>query len=416
MIAYTLYATDGRVRLEAESLVKTGYEVTILTLASGDRHRSLNYYGVNVIELNVKKYRGKSQGRYLVSYLSFLIHAFLACSILFLRRRFDVIHVHNMPDILVFSSVIPRLLGCKVILDIHDSMPETYWGKFTRPRLLFFKLLRLEQRVCCKFAHRVICVNDVQGQVIAASGVPAAKLRTLVTIPSFGHPMTAAVPRQSDHRFRVVNHGTISKRLGIDMLITAAAELVRMIPEFELDIIGEGDDLDEMQRIVASLGLSRHVRFRKGLPWHELRQELLNMDVGVVANRRNIATELMLPSKLLDYAAIGVPAVVPQLRAIEHYFTSDMVCYFEPENVQSLVQSVQMLYRDKHRRVSQARRARGFIEAHDWQKKGGVTTLYAELCGRPTGGTGVAALSCAQDSEGDITHDVKRQKLQQDLK
>jgi hypothetical protein len=29
-----------------------------------------------------------------------------------------------MPDVLVFSSLVPKLLGAKVVLDLHDPMPE----------------------------------------------------------------------------------------------------------------------------------------------------------------------------------------------------------------------------------------------------------------------------------------------------
>ena len=41
-----------------------------------------------------------------------------------LRHRYDLIYIHNMPDILVFSALVPKAFGAKVILDQHDPMPE----------------------------------------------------------------------------------------------------------------------------------------------------------------------------------------------------------------------------------------------------------------------------------------------------
>jgi glycosyltransferase involved in cell wall biosynthesis len=387
MLAYTSYATDGRVRLEAESLVQWGYEVCFLVLKTEPQPRSYRLCGVNVIELNVQKYRGKSKFRYLLSYLHFLVLAFVKCSCLFFRYRIHVIHVHNMPDLLVLAALIPRVFGCKVVLDIHDTVPETYAGKFEAPSRSLVKLLKVEEWLCCSFANQVIAVNHVQRDVIISRGVPAKKVSTVITMPTFsGRPQTQ-ITRDGDQRFRLVNHGTVSKRLGNDLLIRAAAVLVRQIPGFELHIIGGGDDLEEIVQLSESLELSGHVHFHKGVPWDVLPQELCSMDVGIVANRVNIATQLMLPSKLIDYVSLGIPAVVPKLKAIEYYFTPDMVSYFDPENVQSMVTAVLSLYESRERRQHQSASARSFLDRYSWSKNSDLRELYAALTDAAPGET-----------------------------
>ena len=52
----------------------------------------------------------------------------------------------------------------------------------------------------------------------------------------------------------------------------------------------------------------------------------------------------MLPVKLLEYVALDIPVVVPRLKTIEHYFADDMVAYYDPENVQSLADSIYRLF------------------------------------------------------------------------
>ena len=138
----------------------------------------------------------------------------------------------------------------------------------------------------------------------------------------------------------MVNHGTISKRLGNDLIVLAAAQLVREIPGFELHIIGGGDDLDECKQLSETLGITGAVyisiRVSLGMSWPE---ELEAMDVGIVANRVNAATDLMLPSKLIDYVVLGIPAIVPRLRAIEYYFSPAMVSILSPKtSIQLLLQ------------------------------------------------------------------------------
>src|SRR5579871_2479385 len=171
MIAYTNYVFDGRVRLEAESLAERGFEVLFLVPRQHAKPATYSLAGVTVKELNVSKYNAKSKPRYLLSYLWFLILAFVACTGLYFRLRLRVVHIHNMPDVLVLAALVPRMFGCEVILDLHDTIPETYEAKFGTSSGWVLKLLRLQERLCCWLATQVICVNHVQREAVIRRGV-----------------------------------------------------------------------------------------------------------------------------------------------------------------------------------------------------------------------------------------------------
>jgi glycosyltransferase involved in cell wall biosynthesis len=380
MIAYTNYPSDGRVRLEAETLVTWGYAVTFLVLKQHAVRRTYSLAGVTVHELDVAKYRGHNKISYVLSYLTFLVLASIACTRLFFRSHLKVIHVHNMPDLLVFAATIPRLLGCKVVLDLHDTVPETYAAKFGKISPIIREALCVEERVSCSMADRLICVNHVQREVVIQRGIPPGKVNTVITMPKFIPKGYSCRDGANGPVFRMVNHGTIAKRLGNDLLIEAAAKLRVEIPGFELHIVGGGGDIDELLELRRSLGLNNHVHFHKAVPWDELADKLSTMDVGIVANRVNVATQLMLPSKLIDYVVLGIPAIVPRLKALEYYFSDDMVSYFEPENVDSLVAATVQLYRDSGRRCRQAQNARSFLAKYNWEnQEDGLKRLYADL-------------------------------------
>ena len=380
MVAFTRYPFDGRVRLEAESLVEWGYEVCFLVPKEGAAPTTYTLAGVIVKELNTVEYGGKSKIQYLLSYLSFMVLAFFACTRLFFQSHVRIVHVHNMPNVLVFAALIPRLFGSTVILDVHDTVVETYQAKFGKTSGFLLSLLRLEERICCAFARKIICVNHVQRESLIERGIPAEKIATVITMPRFDSLPQTAQHGSDNGKFRMVNHGTISKRLGNDLIIQAAARLVHEIPNFELHIIGGGDDLDECKALSESLGLAEHVHFHKGVPWNELAKKLELMDVGIVANRVNEATTLMLPSKLIDYVVLGIPAIVPRLRAIEYYFTPAMVSYFEAENVDSMVATTLRVYQDKEGRAQQSRSAKSFLEKYGWHnRQTGLRGLYHDL-------------------------------------
>ena len=80
MVVYTNYATDARVRREAETLAAHGFRVICLTNRLGAEPRRYILDGVEVRELAVPKYRGKSLAAYVTSYVRFFAAASLECA------------------------------------------------------------------------------------------------------------------------------------------------------------------------------------------------------------------------------------------------------------------------------------------------------------------------------------------------
>ncbi len=382
MIVYTDYAFDARVRREAETLADAGFEVICLTPRNGSRKQEYQLRGVVVRELPVSKYRGKSHFRYLNSYVGFLLRSFAACNGLLIRGGLDAVHVHNVPDFLVAAGIVPRLLGKTVLLDIHDSVPETYAAKFPDSSRLLRRLLCWEEKISAGLASQVICVNHPQRDRLLGRGLASSKAFVSMNVPD--HRLFENVVRESRHddgAFKLVYHGTMAKRLGVDLILRSVAKLAGKIPGLELHLWGHGDDLQGFQTLGKELGLEGIVHFLpKGFPVHELPQRLIHMDVGLVGNRRDEATELMLPVKLLEYVALGIPVVAPRLKTIEHYFSNEMVSYYEPEDVEMLSTKILELHTDKDRRKQQADRARAFLDQYGWQKQGGeFVALYRSL-------------------------------------
>lgn len=373
MIAYTNYLTDARVRREAETLAAhPKYKVVFLALKKGDSPRTYQIDGVEVRELNVRKYRGHSNIKYLISYLTFTFLAFAACNNLFLKQQIDFVHVHNMPNFLIFSAIIPRMFGKKIILDIHDTMVETYFVKFRRSSGILPSILRLEESICCFLANSVICVNHLQRAVLIGRGIPSKKLFISLNVPDhrrFSGKNGKRYGKQTPKTFSIVYHGTVAKRLGVDLAIEAISRLTDLIPEVKLYILGNGDHLEEIVQLSKDLNIEKYVIFNKKMvPLETLIELLEQMELGVIPNRKNIATELMLPVKLLEYVSLGIPVVAPKLNAIQYYFSDEMIRYFEPDEVDSLANAILDLYKDGPKRTRQVENALRFFEKYGWEK------------------------------------------------
>jgi glycosyltransferase involved in cell wall biosynthesis len=142
-------------------------------------------------------------------------------------------------------------------------------------------------------------------------------------------------------KFRLVYFGTITRRLGIDLAIRAMHMVRDRIPDVELHVLGSGEDRDEFLALSRELGLNGAVKFSDGfLSFDELIPRVRSMDAVVIPNRRNDATELMLPVKMMEGLALGLTAIAPRLKAIEHYFSEDELFYFEPDDAGSLGEAI----------------------------------------------------------------------------
>ncbi len=360
LIAYTTYIHDGRVKRHAEALAERGDHVDVICLA--DEQQPAMFAGVNLIGLEMPRYRGASRSAYLSSYLRFFAMASKRALQLSLKQRYDVVIVCTMPDAVVVTAILPKLLGSKVV-----TMPELYRDKFGGARgAVGGKLLLWEERLSAWWADRVLAVHDLHKERLEQAGIPAAKIRVVTNTPDpriFVPHYTRLAPRNG---FTVACHGTLTQRMGLDLAIQAIAILHDRYPQLRLIVIGNGDYAAAARALVAQLRLCREITFHNAVPVEQLPEMLAAAEIGLVPNRPSSATHLMLPVKMLDYATLGIPVIASRLRTVEHYFGDRAVEFFEPGNAEDLARAIERLYLDPALRAELVANGRNAIERLSW--------------------------------------------------
>jgi glycosyltransferase involved in cell wall biosynthesis len=369
MIAYTFYASDPRVRREAEALVARGDTVHFICLKEQGKAVERDCNGVRLYPLSSGRYRGDSTLVYLLKYASFFLRAFIHVSFLFLRHRYKIDQNHTMPDLIVFTAAVPNLFGAKVILDVHDLMPELYICKFKvdarHPRIRFITWV---ERRSIAFAHRAIAVHIPHRDALVSHGNPAEKFSVLLNLPDTRiFSVTNAQPRD-DGRFRLIYHGTVARRHGLEIALRAVARIRDQIPGLEFLVIGEGDDLQRIKQLAADMALGDTVRFLGRMGVEELPRYLRQVDVGIVPILYDEFTRYMLPLKLMEYVGMDIPAIVSRTETIEAYFDDEMVRYVTPGHEQELADAILELYRDPSRRRQLVAGAARFNAEYHWDE------------------------------------------------
>jgi glycosyltransferase involved in cell wall biosynthesis len=370
MVAYALYLNDARIKAYVKSLEGAGANVDILVVREAGKKR-LERRGTTRIFYLTSQYRGNSAAGYVWSYCKFFVMSFFVLTYLSLRARYDAVHVHNMPNLLVFTAVVSKLRGAKVILDVHDLMAPNYMAKFAVGEDHgVVKCLVLEQRISALMSTCVLCADHYQREYLATvCRIPAEKLSVVLNLPNEETFKLVAKPRRRD-RFELVYHGTIARRLGIDILLDAVARVPGEIP-VHLSIYGTGDFLAKAQEIADQLRLGGKVCFSGSFFPVEMIPEMVGgMDLGVVGNRRTLACDrFMLPVKLLEYVYLGVPVVAPRLAIIRRYFDEDMIKYYEPEDAGDLARCIVELYQHPEECRRLARNASRFYDQYNWHRQ-----------------------------------------------
>jgi len=395
MVAYTNYLSDARPRREAETLSRRGDQVDFVALAEPGRPATETVKGVRLFRVRQQRYRGASGLSYILAYLRFLCTGAMKVGRLFAKERYDIVYVHTMPDLLVLSAFVPKLFGARTVLNIHDMMPELYMSKFgISEKHPLIRFLAFQEQLSIRLADKVICVHDPHRDVLCRRGAPRAKITVLPNVPDprvfrIGH---AAAPVEDS--FRIVYHGTITRRLGLDIAVRAFAKAADSCFGARFEIFGDGDAAGELQVQIADSGVADRIHFTRRMFRVEAIGEMIQgASVGIVPNRRDVATEYMLPVKLLEYVHLGIPVMAPRLMTIQYYFAEDQLAYYEPGDEDELADLILLLYANPRKRADLAKKGAEFAKQLNWE------TLKEKLYNVVDGAPGFQTRAAAQDAE-----------------
>lgn len=371
MVAYTHYQFDSRVRREAEALVQRGDTVDFICLEDENGENPEYHNGVRLIKISSKRYRGSDAKMYLTSYLYFFLAVTFKLAELHLKNSYQVIQVHTMPDFMVFVAILPKLLGAKVLLDVHDLMPELYQSKFGFSETHFLiRFITWIERISIGFADQAIAVHQPHLDALCRHGNPAGKFTLLLNLPDmkiFRNEVDDLPETKTS--FDLIYHGTVSRRHGLEIAIQAVLALREKIKELKLSIIGEGDDISRLTQMVKALDILDHVQIRKSVPLDELVCQIRNADIGVIPLLYDDFTKYMLPVKLLEYVALEIPVICTKTETIETYFDNSMIQYFPSGSVTELANDILFLYQNPDRRRELVANASKFTQAYNWEKQ-----------------------------------------------
>lgn len=380
------YPSDPRPRREAEALAGEGMEVDVICIKGKPSDATRECVdGVNVLRLPIYHKRGGKLA-YFFQYGSFLTLSFLILALRTATRRYRLIHVHNMPDILVFSAVVPKLFGAKVILDLHDPMPElmqTIFGLDAQSGGV--RLLKLLEKLSLGFADAIVTVSETFRGIFCSRSCPPGKARVVMNSPDekifpFAE-LPAHGPRQEDRPFVIMFHGSLVERHGLGLAVDALAKVRARVPNAVLRVYGKRTaHLDEVLGRVVAQGMQDCVEYRGPQSLNGIAAAIDECDLGIVPNLRSIFTELNTPTRVFEFLARGKPVIAPSGQGVREYFAPEEILYFSLGDSTDLASVIESAYRNPQAVHETVRKGQEVCRAHRWSiEKRHLLDLAEEL-------------------------------------
>jgi glycosyltransferase involved in cell wall biosynthesis len=362
MMIVSEYEANPRVRRQAEALAARGDEVTVVALDAEDSPRRETIDGVDVVHTPIRKYRGDSARSYVSLYGGFFAHA--AAFMTRHPRAFDLVQAHTMPEAVVFAAWLQRLTGVPVLLDIHDLTERLFASKFRNGGAMMIGV-RASTRLALRFASEVLTVHEPYAATIRAW----TRKPVTVVMNSPDARLFPARPFRARESDEVVfsYHGLIAPRHGLVGAVEALAKLRLEAPGARMQILGSGDGLAELRTRVDELGLASAVSLPTTLlPITEMPAFLGRAHVGLVPSQLDPWTEEVLPTKLLEYAVLGIPVITFRNPVIERYFPEDSVTYVHPATPENLLVAMRTLVAEPELARRRAERASEVMAQMTW--------------------------------------------------
>lgn len=376
MVMFSFYPDDPRPRRALEALVREGMLVDLICLR-GEASPAREVRGnVDVFRVPLKRRRGGLLA-YLYQYAAFILISSFILALRSVTRRYDLVYVHNMPDILVLSALLPKALGAKVILDLHDPMPELMMTIFKLDKdSLSVRLLRQIEKWSIARANSVVTVSITFKRVFSARSCRPEKVEVVMNSPDGEiFPFRAPSPQvtaKGDSRkpFVIMYHGSLVERNGLDLAVEALALVRQTVPGAELRIYGSATPfLDRVMSMAKDKGLREVVHYLGPRQLEDLVGEIEGCDVGVIPNHRNSFTDINTPTRIFEYLALGKPAIVPSTSGIRDYFSKESLVFFESGNAEDMARSIAYVSSHPAEVTEIVRRGQEVYQEHYWQKE-----------------------------------------------
>jgi glycosyltransferase involved in cell wall biosynthesis len=307
---------DRRVWQEANTLKRYGADVSVICPKMKGYNKS--YERINDIDIyrHPLSVEGEGPLGYIREYSAAIFWEIVLSMKIYAKKRFQVIHGCNPPDLIFITAALFKLFGVKYIFDHHDINPELYIAKFNK-KGFFYKLMVFLERFTFKIANYSIATNESYKSIAIERGkMSEDRIQVVRSGPSLDRLklMQPNMEYKNGKKYLVGYVGVIGEQEGLDLLLESIQFLTKKRKDVHFGIIGGGTDLCKIQKIAREMGLCDFIEFHGRVSDQVLLEILNTADVCVNPDRPTAMNNLSTMNKIMEYMALKKPIVQYSLK------------------------------------------------------------------------------------------------------
>jgi len=350
---------DQRVQRTARALVSSGsYEVLAYSpVESRKDERPMD--GVTGKYVGIHLSSNRLFRKFLLDYLLYNIPVAFDMR----RKKVSICHCNDFDTLP--SGAILKLITCrkaKVVYDSHEDYPlfvEEGYGK------LFGKLIGIAEAVLTRFfADVVITVTETIKSKFERKGIKSEVIFNCQDLLNGNATGVSPVVGKKDNEFWITYQGYIARTRGYEQLVEAADILVnkRRIPGLKFVIIGnsapDASYVASVEKLIVEKGLGGHFLFTGFVRHYEMMRILKRADAGVILYQPGPNNSGVLPNKLFENLAAGIPTIASNFAEMGRIITEEKCgMLVNPTQPEEIADAVEYLYRHEDGKLEEGRNA-----------------------------------------------------------
>jgi glycosyltransferase involved in cell wall biosynthesis len=346
---------DRRVWLEATTLARAGYQVSVIS----PKAKGFNASFEVLEDVHIYRYGLPVDAQGALGFVAEFLWCFARTAMKSVRvavrgRGFDVLHVCNPPETYWLLGRFWKLFGKRFLFDHHDLSPEMYQVKFDSAGGSALTGLRFLERQTFRAADLVITTNESHKRIAAErGGVAPDDVYVVRSGPDLArltvYPPDPAWRRGKRHLIAYL--GEICKQDGVDHLVRAVKLLRDELGRDDVHcvLVGGGPHQPAIKAYAEEIGVAEDCTFTGRVSDDDLCRILSSADVGVDPDPKNDWSDKSTMNKIMEYMFFGLPIVAYDLTEAR-VSAGGAALFTEPNDERALAAGIAELLDDPERR------------------------------------------------------------------
>ncbi len=276
-----------------------------------------------------------------------------------------IYHLHD-PE-LIPCGILLKLLGKKVILDIHENIAEDLFDKpWIKRQKLVYSIFAFFESIACKMFYILLAERSYEKRYLA-------KCKQISTVQNFCDTefFTAFEKTEYKNTLNLYYIGIILENRGILQILESMHLLKKEGIRADFHCVGElYSDLDKkIKALKYYKEIESQIHFYGRLPLDQGYKMAKNMDIGICLIWPMKNSIESYPTKLFEYMCCGLPIITsnfPLYRAVVEENNCG-VC-IEPFNVEELKKALIAMHMDVEKSELMAKNGKKTVfEKYDWK-------------------------------------------------